>query len=654
MAKNYAVKRTDEHERYEDEENITDLEASEDMFEDTSKTKKEVIKQIQQEYKIAYDSQVSKIQEGLKRLKLYNNQARDKKRVGDPLLFTVFNTVFSSLYKDRFNVVFEGTREGDQEKAENITNLAEHDYIKMQKKQLDYDWGWNTCFYGRGLLLLEDFDFEEDMLCPIAEVIDPMTFLRDPNATSVNGDMYGNGAMRFGGREIGLTKWQMKDRGYDCEGILKDKEIDELLRQARQERAAANNTQQIDFSQETLDENYEYSVLEWYTHIDGEKWCISTANAKNKIVRAVKLKQQKRWGFVDRTLFPMANDWDGVSIPDLIEDKQRARAIMINLGLDAAKSDLHPMYFYNKKKITNKKDLDFGFNKGVGVNGSVEGAYTPMIKAQAITQQVNLIMEILKASGEASVAAPELAQGVNPNQDRTATENEIVAAGRGSRVSLSAALWSSSEERFWRQWYFLYKTNFESDKIGEKIIRINGVISKKYKALTRKDIVTDTDPDVIVISKAEQQAEEDRERAIMTPFSQIALQDPTVNRRYLLRKLARVSGVNEEEQFFMIPPTVHELKAEDENQTLEAGEFIPISASDDDIQHIEIHLKAEPTKALQAHIMAHKKMLYFKQANEMLEQQQTQPMLDKVTNISGAKEQKPSVTEQRANLIQPN
>ncbi|SCB55045.1 hypothetical protein GA0061098_103419 [Bradyrhizobium shewense] len=39
----------------------------------------------------------------LKRLKLYNNQARDESKVGAPLLFTVFQTVFAALYDDRLS-----------------------------------------------------------------------------------------------------------------------------------------------------------------------------------------------------------------------------------------------------------------------------------------------------------------------------------------------------------------------------------------------------------------------------------------------------------------------------------------------------------------------------------------------------------------------
>jgi hypothetical protein len=49
----------------------------------------------------------------LRKLKLHNNQARDESKVGDPLHFTVFQTVFASLYDDRLSAVFEGNDEGD-------------------------------------------------------------------------------------------------------------------------------------------------------------------------------------------------------------------------------------------------------------------------------------------------------------------------------------------------------------------------------------------------------------------------------------------------------------------------------------------------------------------------------------------------------------
>jgi hypothetical protein len=120
-----------------------------------------------------------------------------------------------------------------------------------------------------------------------------------------------------------------------------------------------------------------------FTTVNGKKKIITTANGGKLVVREQEISGD-RWPIIDRSLFPVSHDWDGVSISDLIEDKQRARAKMINLGLDAAIADLHPMYLYNKKKICNKNDLSFAFNKMVGVSGDVNNAVMPMTKATAV------------------------------------------------------------------------------------------------------------------------------------------------------------------------------------------------------------------------------------------------------------------------------
>lgn len=75
------------------------------------------------------------------------------------LLFTVFQTVFTALYDDRLSVEFEGKEEGDTDTAENLTDLAEHDYRVMQKDEADYEWIWDAWFFSRGLQLLNDNRF---------------------------------------------------------------------------------------------------------------------------------------------------------------------------------------------------------------------------------------------------------------------------------------------------------------------------------------------------------------------------------------------------------------------------------------------------------------------------------------------------------------
>ena len=601
-----------------------------------------VIEQIEAEYQLSYQSQESKIKENLKRLRLFNNQAREKSKVGDPLLFTVFQTVLSALYEDRLNVSFEGNEEGDQETAENLTDLATHDYSVMGKDQVDYEWDWDSLFFGRGLLLLNEFDRTKGVMAPVPEVIDPMTFLRDPNATSVNGDMRGRGAMRFGGREVGLSMWQMKDLEsknggkdggfFNLDKIKKGKDLTSLNEEAKQLRKEAQGNQNLSTQEETLDENYEYTLLEWFTHIDGEKCIVTTANSRDLIVRKQKIEGNK-WPIIDRPLFPMAHDWDGVSIPDLIEDKQRARAKMLNLGMDAAIADLHPMYLYNKKKIRNKRDLDFAFNKAVGVDGDVNNAYMPMQKANTVTSQTQSIFNLLDVAAQKAVAAPEIAQGVAPTADRTLGETELVAAGRGARMSLAAAIWGWSDKDFWRQWYWLYKKHFSND-IDEKIIRIKSPLSTKWRKLTKENLIAEVDPDIYIESARISASKKQRDYVSFSNFAQVALQDPQTNRRYLMRRMGKLQNLKNDELMLLFPPTPDEILAEDENENLIENKFVKGNHFDDHIVHLEIHRKAGPTPAALAHIEFHKQMIKAQKEFPEAFPKQGQPEIESATNIT--------------------
>ena len=267
-----------------------------------------LILQVEDEWNLCWKFMSSKRTEWLRRLKLYNNQARDKSKVGDPLLFTVFQTVFSALYEDRLTAEFEGNEEGDKDTAENVTALAEHDYRVMHKAESDHDWDWDACFFGRGLLLVTEFDRAEGIMAPVSEVIDPVLWLRDPRATSVNGDMRGRGAMRFGGREINLTKAEMESiPGYFNTGKLKKgKEIKSTTNEARQERQAAQGTDSTNFDEETLTENYEYNLREWFTHKDGKKIVVTLGN-EGKLVVRIQREIGKLWPIIDRalSLWPM-------------------------------------------------------------------------------------------------------------------------------------------------------------------------------------------------------------------------------------------------------------------------------------------------------------------------------------------------------------
>lgn len=599
-----------------DYEVIEDDEISEKVL--SIKEQKQIVRQINEEYEMSYAFNEAKRKQNLARLKLYNNQKRDPEAVGDPLMFTVFNTIHAALWDDRLMASWEGRGgKGDEDVEENLNALTDFDYDIMQKAEHDYEFNWDAEFFGRGLSLMMDFDRAEGVMCPIPEVIDAATWIRDPEAKSVNGDMRGRGAMRFGGREIGMSYWDLKDHsGYFNIGALKKgKDTKSLGREVSEARNEAQGRENFPQKAETLSKfgNYEFPLLEWFTHIKGKKYLVTLGNERTTIVRYQRLDYNNKWPITDRALYPMAKDWDGVSIPDLTEDKQRARAVLLNIGLTSAKGEVTPTYLFDQTKIKNKNDLNFRINKFIPVDGRTDNAITPVQKSTA-HQYVTLIMDTLDAAAQRATATPEIQQGVTSKQDRTLGELELVSAKVDTRYSMSAKLYGISEAKFWRLYYLLYKKHFK-DGIDEKIIRIQGALAPIFRPLSRENIIALVDPDVKITSKVISEQKRLRDQQSFSQFAGFALQDPDTNRRFVLKKLAKLSGMPKEEVDMTFPPTIDELHAEDENQQLNKGKLPQIDVQDDHKTHIEVHSKADQNPTTLAHVRAHKRLMLVRRNN---------------------------------------
>ncbi len=581
-----------------------------------AKTQERIVRQIEDEYQLCYSFNQQKRQKNLARLRLYNNQMRDDKAVGDPLMFTVFNTIHASLYDDRLNSIWEGRGgRGDEDVEGNLNALSEFDYDVMQKAEADYFWNWDAEFFGRGLMLLMDFNRDDGKMCPVPEVLNASTFIRDPRASSVNGDMSGKGAMRFGGWEVGATYYELKDLpGYFNIGALnKSKETpNDLLDELRDAHKTAQGLEVFSAKEEALGkyDNYEFRLMNWFTTIKGEKYLVTLGNSRTIIVRMLKLDYNNRWPLIDRTLYPMAGNWDGVSIPDLTEDKQRGKAKLLNIAMESATMDVTPSYLFDQTKIKNKNDLNFKINKFIAVDGPVANAMTPVQKSNA-HGYASLIMDVLDVSAQRATAATELRSGIQSRENKTLGEQQLAAAGGETRFGMSAKIYGWSEKAFWLQYYLLYKKHFK-DKIDEKVVRVQGALAPIWRPLTRENIIATVDPDVRIESKVISEAKRQREVQGFTGFATLAIQDPTANRRFIQKRLARLNGMKKEEIDLAFPPTIDEIQAEDENVLLNNKKLPQININDDHLVHIDIHSKANQNAYSVAHIQAHKKAMLVK------------------------------------------
>ena len=581
------------------------------------------------EYQLAWKHQKPKKDEAEVRLKLYNNQRRDKSAVGDTTLFSIQQTVVAALYMDRLNVDFGGREEGDEESADNLTAMAKFDYTEMEKDELDYDWIWDTAFFGRGYVDMSEWerDPEKKIYLPLPYVVDPIPFLRDPLATSVNGDRKHRGSARFYGYEMKMTEKDLSDSPHmfsdiDFKAIKFGSGTQSLLKDAISARDLAQGRQTTEKQEKEsmLGANSQYTITKWNTHWkvgdEVKKVKVWLANDRSKVV-GVEILKKEYWPLVDRSLYPTAHDWDGTSIPDLTEDKQRARAVAQNLGLSAMKADIYPMYIYDSKKIVNRKDLKFNFNKFIPADSKGEplsSALTPLIKSRPNLALLNFIMETLGVSAQKATATPDIQQGIQSEKDRPLGETNLIATKVDTRYSLSARIFGWSEKRFWRQWYQMYKDNF-ADGIDEKVLRIVGAFGAKWRPLMKKDFVTNIDPDIIIESKVLSRAKQLEERQSLTEYFGFALQEATSNRRWGLKKLGKLNGLEKDEIDRLFPPTIDERIAEDQNDILNEDTPVKVLPEDDHNVHLEIHSKAKETNATKAHIETHKAALSIKKVN---------------------------------------
>ena len=457
---------------------------------------------------------------------------------------------------------------------------------------------------------------------PIPENIDSLTWIRDPRAVSVNGDKLGANSMRFGGREIRLTKAEMRKRGYINLVYLKKSgsSPDSLTEEARTARRDAQGHESTSLLENALTENFEYSVLQWFTHIGGEKNVIEFENDRQLVVRIQRLEDRQGesasvWPIVDRACYPMAHDWDGVNVFDILEDKQRFRAELLNVAGDSAKLSAYPMRLFDAEKIHKNVDKNAGFDKWIPVNGNPNNAIANLPKNQ-LDSQVSYIMDFLDLSSQKATATPESQMGIQSKEDRTLGEIELVASKSGTRYSLTAKVFGWSERAFWRQWYRIYDRDFD---VGKKMMRLNGVFGPQWKGIQRKDIITENifGPDIKIESRVVSEAKKVRDYKMLSNYFGLALSDPTVDKLYGLRKLGKQIMPKDEVER-LIPLSIDERRAQAENDELDNNKKTIPQIDDDHNVHLRIHAAAKDTPSLRAHIKAHEEAIMMQRKNPEL------------------------------------
>ena len=578
-----------------------------------------VIAQVAEEIRQAREYVKSKRVEFRTRLKLYNNQRKQKDKIGDTSIFNIMTTMLAVYYSDELQVGFQGREVGDAAHAANIENTAKFDHDEMGMDIINYTTQWDRFFFGVGIRQCSEWDKERKT--PIAHSLSALSWLPDPRG-GIDVKHF-----RYMGFEVEYSRGEMsEDLGFfNLDQLPKNNaragNESEQTRQAYQE---AQNLNQTEYQNSKNKDNETYDMVDHFTMLKGSdgitrKYLLTVDDEVKTIFRCEEIEPVNKSEKDNPALVPFPislnyymptrEDPFGTSIPDLVEDKQRAKSIFKNLRIAAEKANLYPMYMYNRDKILNRRDLDFAFNKFIAVRGDVnDGVIMPINKAPSKTNDSLNNEAALDADIEISTGANKNQQGVMSEQQRTLGEQEIVQANANLRYLLGSKINAWGERRFWKLWYRLYRQNFKDAEV--KIIRIQSALGALFSRITRKSFITNQDPDIFIGSKLEIEQKRYRDRLSFAAIAPMLLQDPSLplsSRNFTKRYLLKLHNIEQEQISIMIPDTVDEIKAKMENELLSRNSKEPeISIEEDHLSHIVIHAQAEKTDATTAHITAHR------------------------------------------------
>src|SRR3990167_9060047 len=169
-----------------------------------------LLEQVRSQYTESNDYFLSRKLRQVKQLQLMNNLRRGDENIASTLLFSFFNRIMSNLYEDKIQIKFVPGEEMDNKKVEMLNKLAINDFREMDMSKIEYDWIWDTLFFGKGCVETSKFDRERKILVP--QVINPLAFGSDPFFSEVQQWRY-------------YWKWILKP-GWEVQELIKSGVID--------------------------------------------------------------------------------------------------------------------------------------------------------------------------------------------------------------------------------------------------------------------------------------------------------------------------------------------------------------------------------------------------------------------------------------------
>lgn len=589
------------------------------------------VQDIASKYQESFDFLQARKRRQVQQLVLLNNLNRGDQNIASTLLLTLFNRVLSSLYDDKMQVKFLPSQGILQEQLDSYNVLAQSDYLEMDKAKIDYDWDWDTLFFGRGYLETLRFNKKRKQLEPA--VINPLMFGYDPYFENPQEWRY-------------YWKWITKSK-YELEKLIKVRVITGVKKiedipsgvdpylwdyKVKRDEAKKGVAQPIEAKGGDV-----YQILEFYGYNDKGVKCVYWVEKNfGKILFEQELDLQdgqeivtpngetintdSKWPIVVKEAFREPHSSISFSVADLLEDKHRAKSVLLNLAYIAAKDKANPIYGYNPEKV---RDVTQFFSRQINQHIPMddESAAWPLNKEDPMSAGLLQFISILTTEANEPVGTGQAQQPQQKKGSDTATEAAIDQQLNDMAQSLQSKIMQFGEAEFWSHWFHRYKKY--GKELGEKMANIVGVKGVKTELIKLSDFQTNYPPGVLVYSAKEA---EYKELVLRKDLIQLYPQ--------LVQTLGQDGMRNFNKHIFfpkflqdpslidvMFPDTLDEMKAEEENEQLAQNKYPKVNPADDHLTHIYTHHMLQPkTLATWFHIAEHEN-LYQQQKNAMINSQ---------------------------------
>lgn len=513
----------------------------------------------------------------LKERSLYVQEAK-KDKVNIHSIYLQMQVLMAMYYMDETVVKFNGRSIFTEEFGDRVSKVAEYDYEQMGMETIDYDTEFDRFYTGLGVRMLEGWN--DITNSPYACHIDTLCTIPDPEG------WYRAKDHRFYWFELQMSKEEMKRKFGEevAEKATETRSAEEQKRQSAWARARGYNTS-------GSGEHEKHTVYWHFTIIDGYKYLTASANSRGVLLGIYKLEpetdEEKKdpllvpWPFSLKYFSPNPHDYYGVSVPDLLKDKQTRFSKLFNLEYTRALRDsFGDDVFYNPEKVKNTLDLKTPSVEGRWIEMNVEpgenvaGQFWTAPKSQPNTK-ADVMMSRLEQESTKSIGIDPMSAGIGGDQNRTLGESQMIQQNANIRFGLITKISKWWDIDFWKVYYRSLQYNLK----GEKIVRLTRSIGDYYTTFKRDDIVGGASLDIKIMTKSElkQMREKEMTAFFATYAADLADAQKQYQKNYLKRKKYRLQGWESEEIRLVVGETADETIAKADVERMNYGlEPLPV------------------------------------------------------------------------------